>query len=224
MDKEIRLRLMAEPELLLSDRELMRAIIGAHEASLGENVIDIRGPAMAALETRLDRLEMTHETVMSAAYDNQAGMNMIHRAVVSLLEPADLDAFLDNMRGDLADILRVESLVLVMETTKDEVSEQGAPLQWVKPGTIARLRMAGRRSWRGDDILLRRAMPHDGNLHQTAIASEALLPLELGAERMPAILLLGSAEETRFSPAHGTDLLRFFSQVFRLALMDRLAR
>jgi hypothetical protein len=52
-----RARLLARPELILADRDLMRALIGARETEVGENVIDIRGRAMQALETRLDRLE-----------------------------------------------------------------------------------------------------------------------------------------------------------------------
>ena len=36
------------------------------------------------------------------------------------------------------------------------------------------------------------------------------------------LLLIGSLDPTRFSPAHGTDLLRFFAQVFRLVLIGWL--
>lgn len=59
-------------------------------------------------------------------------------------------------------------------------------------------------------------------LHGRTIASEALLPLDLGPARPRAVLLMGSSDPTRFMPAHGTDLLRFFGQVFRMALLARL--
>lgn len=116
LTEEIRARLLARPELILSDRDLMRALIGAREAEVGENVIDIRGRAMQALESRLDRLEAAHESVISAAYDNQSGMNTIHRAVLSLLEPMDFEEFLENLDIAVAPILRVETLRLVMES------------------------------------------------------------------------------------------------------------
>ena len=74
LSEDERARLLARPELILSDRDLMRALIGARETEIGENVIDIRGRAMQALETRLDRLETTHESVISTAYENQTGM------------------------------------------------------------------------------------------------------------------------------------------------------
>ena len=49
-----------------------------------------------------------------------------------------------------------------------------------------------------------------------------MLPIDLGARRPRAMLLMGSGDKTRFMPAHGTDLLRFFAQVFRLVMLSRL--
>lgn len=227
IDAGVRARLMAQPDLILGDRDLMRALIGAREAEVGENVIDIRGRAMEALEARLSRLESAHENVIAAAYDNQAGMQTIHRAIVSLLEPDDFSGFLDNLTTTVAPILRVETLRLVMESASDDTppaAPEGA-LAMVSPGTVARMIAAGRRAPRGNDIILRRASVETAVTHGTAagvIRSEALLPLDLGAGRWPALLLMGSNDPARFTPTQGTDLLRFFSQVFRLVLMGWL--
>lgn len=222
LDDPTRARLLAAPDLILSDRELMRALVAAREAELGANVVDIRGRAMEALEHRLDRLESAHESVISAAYENQSGTATIHRAVLTLLEPVDFPEFLDTLQHDVADILRVDTLRLVMEAADPgEQADMGA-LRVVPPGTVARLLAAGRRAPRGDDIILRRAAPVTAALHATPVASEALLPLDLGTGRYPAVLLMGSLEGARFTPAQGTDLLRFFAQVFRLVLMGWL--
>ncbi len=59
---------------------------------MGHNVVDLRGIAMERLEERLDRLEDTHRSVIAAAYDNLAGTNSIHRAVLRLLRPAEAAA------------------------------------------------------------------------------------------------------------------------------------
>ncbi|WBU57139.1 DUF484 family protein [Paracoccus sediminicola] len=217
---EQREALMEDPSAILMDRDLMRAIVGAHEEGVGENVIDIRGRAMAALEARLDRLESAHETVISAAYENQSGMNTIHRAVLSLLQPVTFDDFLENMQTDLADILRVDTLVLVMETaTKEGAPEMGGPLTMVPAGTVARAIAAGRRGQNSGEVMLRRASKISAGLHGTPVASEALIPLDLGPTRMPAMLLMGSDEPGRFTAAQATDLLRFFGQAFRLILL-----
>ncbi|KGJ02569.1 hypothetical protein IT41_16965 [Paracoccus halophilus] len=226
LSEDERARLLARPELILADRDLMRALIGAREAEVGENVIDIRGRAMQALEARLERLEAAHETVISAAYDNQSGMNTVHRAVLSLLEPMDFEGFLENLETAIAPILRVETLRLVMEAGGDlPAPEATGPLVIVPAGTVGGLISAGRRSPRGDDIVLRRAARETLPIHGEArapIQSEALMPIDLGPGRLPALLVIGSADTGRFNPAQGTDLLRFFGQAFRLVLLSWL--
>ncbi len=224
LDAPTRDRLLAEPSLILHDRGLMRALVAAREAELGANVIDIRGRAMEALEHRLDRLESAHETVISAADENQTGTQTIHRAVIALLEPVDFPGFLDTLNVDVAPMLRVDTLRLVMESDSldDPQTDPESALQMMPAGTIAHLISAGRRAPRGADIVLRKAASETLAIHGQPVASEALLPIDLGPNRHPALLLIGSAEPGRFSPAQGTDLLRVFGQVFRLVLMGWL--
>ena len=220
LDPETRDRLLADPGAILADRDLMRALVAAREAEVGDNVIDIRGRAMQALETRLDRLESTHESVIAAAYDNQSGMAVIHRAVLGLLETADLADFIAALQTDIAPLLRIETLRLVVED--DPALDLPRDAVAVPHGTIDRILTAGRRAPRGDDIVLRAALVVTRPLHGRTIASEALLPLDLGPARPRTVLRMGSSDPTRFMPAHGTDLLRFFGQVFRMALLARL--
>lgn len=224
LDEPIRGRLLSDPSLILHDRDLMRALVAAREAELGANVIDIRGRAMEALETRLDRLEAAHQTVISTAYENQTGTLTIHRAIIALLEPVDFPGFLEALQADVAPILRIDTLRLVMETPSrdDPRPDPAGALQMMPVGTVAQLVAAGRRAPRGDDIILRKAAPETRAIHGTQVASEALLPIDLGQARHPALLLMGSVDAGRFTPAQGTDLLRFLGQVFRLILLGWL--
>lgn len=223
LEPEIRERLISDPAAILADRDLMRALVAAREAEAGANVIDIRGRAMEALEGRLDRLEATHESVIAAAYDNQSGMAIVHRAVIGLLESADLSDFVGALQSDIAPLLRIETLRLVVEA-EPAMPTLPEDVVILPQGMIERIVAAGRRAPRGDDIVLRAATAITRPMHGRSLASEALLPLDLGAARPRAMLLMGSADAGRFQPSHGTDLLRFFAQVFRLVLLDRLAR
>ncbi|WP_299361476.1 DUF484 family protein [uncultured Paracoccus sp.] len=223
LDEPTRGRLLSDPSLILQDRDLMRALVAAREAELGANVVDIRGRAMEALESRLDRLEAAHQTVISTAYENQTGTHTIHRAIIALLEPVDFAGFVETLQAEVAPILRVDTLRLVMEAADDEAhaAPDGA-LQMLPAGSVAKLISAGRRAPRGDDIILRKAATETRAIHGTRVASEALLPIDLGPTRPPALLLMGSEDPSRFTPAQGTDLLRFFGQVFRLILLGWL--
>lgn len=217
-----RQQLLANPQLLLADRDLMRALVGAREAEAGANVVDIRGRAMQVLEERLDRLESAHRTVVATAYDNQSGMHQVHRAILSLLEPQDFPAFLDALQAEVAPILRIESLRLLIEHDDPAAQPAKKGLVFVPEGTVLQMVLAERRAPRGDDIVLRATADITRPLHDNAegrIWSEALIPLNLDPDHGMALILMGSRDAQRFSPTQGTDLLRFFAQVFRLTLL-----
>lgn len=226
LDADLRQQLLADPELILGDRDVMRALIGAHESDIGSNVIDIRGRAMKAMEERLARLEAAHQTVISNAYENQSGQAMVQRAVLALMEPMDFPSFLESLETSVAPILRIETLRLVFEGAQDMPSA----MEWlhiVPEGGIEEIIAAGRRSPRGDDIVLRPVTSVTRAIHGTdngTIRSEALLPMNLGTGRAPALLIMGSSDAVRFDASQGTDLLRFFAQAFRLALLGWLRK
>lgn len=216
---ELRAQLLAAPRLLLEDRDLMRALIEANDTAIGENVIDIRGRWMARLEGRLDALEATHKGVLAAAYDNVSGTRQIQRAVLALLEPHDAAALLDQIGVRLADILRLDSVRLVIEGD--------LPARWVGAETLIDTLPEGgvsallaARKARTDGVTLRACGPESARVHRGAdspILSEALLPLELAGRA--ALLILGSAEAGTFAPPQGTDLLRFLAGVVQRQLV-----
>ena len=218
-------RIMAEPDMILEDREVMRALIDADARRQGGNVVDLRGIAMERLETRLDRLEDTHRSVIAAAYENLAGTNQIHRAVLSLLEPTDFTSFLQNRSTDVSEILRVSHVRLVLETTdaEDEPLPQQVSdvLAAVKPGTLDRVCGAAK-SGASEKVTLRPTDSASPLLYgdvAASIHSEALLMLAFGSEKLPGLLALGSEDPHQFRANQGTDLLHFFASVVERAIL-----
>src|SRR5574343_1427058 len=119
IEQDLRDRLLAEPELLLEDRDVMAALIAANERAMGANIVDLRGIAMERLENRLDRLEDTHRTVIAAAYENLAGTNQVHRAILQMLDPLSFEDFLKTMATDVTQTLRIDCVRLVLESVQD---------------------------------------------------------------------------------------------------------
>ena len=218
-------RIMAEPDMILEDREVMRALIDAEARRQGGNIVDLRGIAMERLETRLDRLEDTHRSVIAAAYENLAGTNQIHRAILSLLEPKDFTSFLQNLSDDVAAVLRVPHIRLVLETTdaEDEPLPQQVSnvLAAVKPGTLDRV-CGAPKGGAPEKVTLRptdNASPLLYGDAAAAVHSEALLKLDFGAEKLPGLLALGSDDPHQFRVNQGTDLLNFFASVVERAIL-----
>lgn len=223
VDEDIRTKILNNPNAILDDGELMRALSNANDAASGGNVVDLRGIAMERLEERLDRLEDTHRSIIAAAYDNLAGTNMIQRAVLCLLDPIDFPDFLAALPGPVAQALRVDTLRLMLETpdpAEEPALKQFEAVLTVAPrGSVDAYMTRGRPSHERK-VMLRQVSEEDETLHRNAswIRSEACLRLDFGPGRLPGMLVLGSEDPHQFAPSQGTDLLQFFAEAFERAM------
>lgn len=223
--KQVRDKIISEPELILEDRDVMNALIAANEKSLGNNIVDLRGVAMERLEERLDRLEDTHRSVIAAAYENLAGTNQIQRAVLELLEPVNFSGFIEALRTNVSEILRVERTRLILETQAEDESSAtleklGETIVMAAPGTIEEY-LTGGRNFPSRSVTLRQVSPASDQFYGDAaswIQSEALLKLNLGKGKLPGLLVLGSEDPHQFRPNQGTDILTFFGSVFERSM------
>ena len=227
--KDLRTLILEKPDRVLEDQDVMRALVHASEGARGANIVDIRGLAMNRLETRLNRLEDTHRSVIAAAYDNLAGTHQVHRAVMRLLEPVEFEAFLRALHGDVAETLRVSAVRLVFESAHDgdatALGRLAGLLSLAEPGFVEDYLSHGR-DLTARPVTLRSVTPDGGGLYGGApgwIRSEACLRVDLGTGRMPAMLALGSDDARLFEPGQGTDLLAFFGGAFERVLRRWLA-
>ncbi len=227
--EEMREQIIAQPEVILDDHEMMRALIAANERTMGANIIDLRGIAMERLESRLDRLEETHRSVIAAAYENLAGMNLIHRAVLRMLDPSDFESFMKDLGGEVAEVLQVDCARLVLESELDDgpavAKRLGDVLVVGEPGFVAKY-IGSAREISPRPVALRQVHEQDARVYGETgfwIRSEACLRLDLGTGRLPGMLLLGAEDPHQFKPGQGTDLLAFFGGVFERAMRRWLA-
>lgn len=229
IDPALRDRLLADPECLLGDTDIMHALIAANDGARGSNVIDLRAVAMQRLKDRLDRLEETHRTVIAAAYDNLAGTNLIHRAILRMLDAEDLETFLGDLAGPVTDALRVEAVRLVIEIDDGPAAAELARLSdkvGLAESNYCALYAGTGSGGEPRRVTLRRIEAGEPRLHGPAadrIRSEACLLLDLGPERRPAMLVLGAADPDQFAPGQGTDLLSFFAAAFERSLGRHMA-
>jgi len=226
---DLRDRILSDPDAILDDRDLMRALIAANEKQLGNNIVDLRGIAMERLESRLDRLEDTHRSVIAAAYENLAGTNQIHRAILHLLDAQTFETLLRSLRTEVTEALRVDSIKLVIETALDEDDARVESLNdvlIVRPsGFVTDYMKAGRRG-PARQVVLRQVAEAGEEIYGEAAAwvhSEALLKLDLGQGRLPAMLAMGAEDPHQFRANQGTDLLTFFTGTIERVMRRWLA-
>ncbi len=228
LTKAIRDKILSNPDIILKDPDIMRTLVEASNEKKPANVVDLRGVALERMENRLGELEFTHQGVIAAAYENVSGTNQIHRAVLALLETADFESFLRKLSGPIAASLRVDSIKLVLETEEDLDEPALEDLQDIlltaEPGFTSLYATLGR------NIPLRQIVLRDISetgsdlfgFQSKKIKSEAVIQINLGEGRMPAMLLLGSSDQGTFTPAHSTDLLAFFSGALERIMQKHL--
>lgn len=226
-EADLKARILDHPEVILDDPALMRALLSAERRAAGRNVVDLRGVLVERLEERIERLEDTHREVLAAAYENVAGTNQIHRACLAILDAGDFAEFLKVMTEDLSRMLGVDIVRLGLEAPAAEPGSGLGPEGPLKRTVIALpdrgvdAYITHGRGLGPRPVTLRRLAKASPDLYGDAasgIGSEAVLKLDLGADRRPGLLLFGSNAPSRFHPDQGTDLLTFFSGIFERAL------
>lgn len=219
--ENIRNEILSNPKAFIEDQDVMRALVAADRAQQASNVVDLRSIAMDRLEQRLNKLEDTHRTVIAAAYDNVSSMNQIHRAVLSLLEPADFAGFLNYINQKMAQTLGVDAVLLCLETqaiSADQgpsfTKEFGEAVTFLAIGEIDIYITKGREM--NSRAVTMRSVNAEGHslFTDTEIKSEALLKLDLGEGNLAGLLVLGSKNTDQFAPSQGSDLLLFLGSVF----------
>jgi uncharacterized protein len=222
IEPDLRNKILAQPDRVLADRDVMNALVSANERAMGSNIVDLRGIAMQRLENRLENLEDTHRSVIAAAYENLAGTNQVHRAILQLLDAPTFEAALTALSTDVAQTLRVDTVRLVLETVQEDgdsdpaLKKLGDILQIGARGFVTQYLTNGR-DIAPRPVLLRPVTPLAATVYgpQAAeIRSEALMRLDFGKGRLPALLAFGSEDRNMFKTTHGTDLLAFFAGVF----------
>lgn len=216
----LRAAILADPALVLDDRQLMAALI---EAAGGEsrNVVDLRSALVRRLEERLARLEHAHRSVIAAAYENLAGAGQVHRCALMLLEARDAADFLRALLVEAPEILALDAARIAIEPGRGFGALPAAldtrVVALPEGGVDAYLALA--ETPERDGVWLREAPPEAELIFgddADGVGSEALIVLEFEGGR--GLLAFGAHDARRFSPEHGVDLVSFLGGVVARAM------
>ena len=226
----IRSLIVADPDLVLEDQGVMRRLVGERNGE--RRIVDLRDRLVERLEQRLQKLVQHHRTVIAAAYENVAGTQQVHRAVLALIEPPDLASFLYRLTHEVPRTLGLDDARLCLESDVDAVgpaeglggdlhTDLHGRLLALPHGTVADyMALDGAAS---GPVVLREAGAEAELIFGEAnpIQSEALMRLDLAGGA--GLLAFGSADPRKFDPGHGTDLLVFLGAAVERLLVQRMS-
>ena len=220
---DFRKRILQDPEALLNDREVMRALISASSNNAPTNVIDLKSVVLNRLEGRVDEIEGQNSNIISAAYKNISTTFRVHSAILEALEPKTFTEFLNFLKTDWANSLGIDVARLCLEApsiSKDDIpqlqTEFGPSVIFLQEGEIDHYITLGQDN-DPRSVTLRQIRKGASNIYSNIapeLRSEALMKLDLGQGNSPGLLLLGSINPDQFLPNMGTDLFVFYGSIF----------
>ena len=220
---DFRKRILQDPEALLNDREVMRALISASSNNAPTNVIDLKSVVLKRLEGRVDEIEGQNSNIISAAYKNISTTFRVHSAILEALEPKTFTEFLNFLKTDWANSLGIDVARLCLEApsiSKDDIpqlqTEFGPSVIFLQEGEIDHYITLGQDN-DPRSVTLRQIRKGASNIYSNIapeLRSEALMKLDLGQGNSPGLLLLGSINPDQFLPNMGTDLFVFYGSIF----------
>ena len=220
---DFRKRILQDPEALLNDREVMRALISASSNNATTNVIDLKSVVLKRLEGRVDEIEGQNSNIISAAYKNISTTFRVHSAILEALEPKTFTEFLNFLKTDWANSLGIDVARLCLEApsiSKDDIpqlkTEFGPSVIFLQEGEIDHYITLGQDN-DPRSVTLRQIRKGASNIYSNIapeLRSEALMKLDLGQGNSPGLLLLGSINPDQFLPNIGTDLFVFYGSIF----------
>jgi uncharacterized protein YigA (DUF484 family) len=220
---DFRKRILQDPEALLNDREVMRALISASSNNAPTNVIDLKSAVLKRLEGHVDKIEGQNSNIISAAYKNISTTTKVHSAILEALEPKTFTEFLNFLKTDWANSLGIDVARLCLEApsiSKDDIpqlkTEFGPSVIFLQEGEIDHYITLGQDN-DPRSVTLRQIRKGASNIYSNIapeLRSEALMKLDLGQGNSPGLLLLGSINPDQFLPNMGTDLFVFYGSVF----------
>ena len=220
---DFRKRILQDPEALLNDREVMRALISASSNNAPTNVIDLKSAVLKRLEGHVDKIEGQNSNIISAAYKNISTTTKVHSAILEALEPKTFTEFLNFLKTDWANSLGIDVARLCLEApsiNKDDIpqlqTEFGPSVIFLQEGEIDHYITLGQDN-DPRSVTLRQIRKGASNIYSNIapeLRSEALMKLDLGQGNSPGLLLLGSINPDQFLPNMGTDLFVFYGSIF----------
>ncbi len=217
MPEKLRKAIFNNPEWILRDDELLHHLIYTEKKYSSNKVVDIRDVLLQKVNSDFANLSETHDSTISAAYENFLGVSNLHKCIIKILDQESLLGLLDTLGEDIRKILYASSVELY-------VYGKALPdLEHRNWKTLSRLEMV--KLLRSAKLSSKRIVSlhsHQTTLWKTSEfksqntknCSEALLSLKTYLARDDhAVLLLGSENNDTFNEKNKTDYLTILAKV-----------
>ena len=220
--------LIDNPEFIMEDMDILNSLLSSIPKQTGKNIVDLRGVFSERLEEKYNTLEKTHKSVVAAAHDNITTVKSINRAVLKILDVANLSDLLQILDTDIKAIFKLSNIFLCFDSI-EALSESWPDhrcLLLMNEGDCCKYLGLQPGHIPTKNVLLRKVQSRQGFIEKSRdiILSEAVLSLTLLDSKEVCLLVMGSSNPEYFNPNQASDLLSFFAGVLERHLNNFLVR
>ena len=214
---DIKKKIISNPEIILDDLEVMKVLFNSYSEATGENIIDLRSVAIKKLEAKIKQTETTNRSIIAAAYENISGYELIHKAILLILEVDNFEDLEVQLSQTVQPALKVSHIHIMIEQeeTENTAIKSNNYISVVEPGSVKTYVNLENELLQKTVTMRQVSSPNESIYGQKvhSIKSEAVIQLDLGEKKIPALLIIGSNKAIQFEPKKGTELLEFFGSV-----------
>ena len=214
---DIKKKIISNPEIILDDLEVMKVLFNSYSEATGENIIDLRSVAIKKLEAKIKQTETTNRSIIAAAYENISGYELIHKAILLILEVDNFEDLQVQLSQTVQPALKVSHIHIMIEQeeTENTAIKSNNYISVVKLGSVKTYINLENELLQKTVTMRQVSSPNESIYGQKvhSIKSEAVIQLDLGEKKIPALLIIGSNKAIQFEPKKGTELLEFFGSV-----------
>lgn len=208
---EVRAYLIAHPDFLEANSDLIDTLAppAAHEAEA--NVLDLQQIMVQRLQRRVAQLKDIQADLIEATSFNALARERVHSAVLRLLDAKSFEELIDFIisADGLAQALDIDAIVLCVESAT-EVSGIGVRgVRILENGGVERILGLAPYAL-ADHVVASRSLY--GAIAEE-IGSEALIRLDFSQSAPPGLLVIGSRDPDHFHPSQAGDLIEFIARI-----------
>ena len=204
----------------LDDHPNLLSILTPPTLNTGSNVVDMQNFMIERVSREVERLKARQDELIATARGNLSSQSRIHAAVLDIIGARTFEQLIETVTTDLAVRLDIDVAAICVECDRSSIPAAArSSVRGLETGTIDLL-LGG-----GYDALLRPNIEADPEVFGAAsglVRSDALLRLSIGPSAPAALLALGSRQEGRFEPGHGTELLCFLATALECTMRSWL--
>lgn len=219
--EDLREAIRKNPAVILDDPETLRCLLDNNKP-IG-NIVSFQGFVVERLREKLSLAEEDHRALLEIAIANMHALDQIHEACVLMLEADSAAELVNVIQEQLPSVLGTDYVNLAMER-QISVANPFLEATIVEPGALGfYFQLGGSVPVAGSQgkIVLRHCYPEADILYagcKATYKSEALVMLNLGPHKRPAMMLFADTDPERFGYTQSAELLSFMGRVVELII------